>query len=171
MPYAPIPEIFGEADWYEPSIVGISSNSPILPADEYALVEAYCTDENCDCRRVFLNIVARKRQEVVAVVAYGWESEFYYRKWFGGKDNDIDRYAIKEMMGPVLNLASPQSELAPALLELVRDLIRRDPTFIVRLKRHYRIFKENVDPKHFRKPDTATRVEVAKSKSKKRKRH
>ncbi len=48
------------------------------------------------------------------------------------------------------NSASHQSELAPALLEKVRDVLLTDPEYIARLKQHYRMFKEKVDPQHFR---------------------
>jgi hypothetical protein len=53
------------------------------------------------------------------------------------------------MQGPILNPGSPQSELAPALLEKVREVLLPDPAYIAHLKRHYRMFKEKVDPKHF----------------------
>jgi hypothetical protein len=43
-----------------------------------------------------------------------------------------------------LNLASPQSELAPALLALVRTLLQ-DDVYAAPLKRHYRLFKQAVD--------------------------
>jgi hypothetical protein len=170
MSYVPFPALFGEKGWYEMSIVGVGRH-PILPPDNYALVEAYCTDKNCDCRRVFINVLAQKRKEPLAVIAYGWESEAYYRKWYGGKDDDLARMVVDEMMGPILNSASPQSKLAPALLELVRDLISKDPAYVARLKRHYQMFKEKVDPKHFRLSGAANRIHAAKPKSKKRKRH
>jgi hypothetical protein len=28
-----------------------------IPAGSYGLVEAYCTDPSCDCRRVMLNVI------------------------------------------------------------------------------------------------------------------
>lgn len=31
-----------------------------LPADEYARLEAYCDEEDCDCRRVFLHVISKK---------------------------------------------------------------------------------------------------------------
>ena len=33
---------------------------PGLPDDEYALLEAFCPDPECDCRRVMLNIRRKK---------------------------------------------------------------------------------------------------------------
>jgi hypothetical protein len=78
---------------------------------------------------------------------------------------------ISEMMGLGLNSASPQSEIAPALLAPIRDVLLDDPAYIERLKRHYQIFKEKVDPKHFRKTETAIHGVAVKPKSKKRKRN
>jgi hypothetical protein len=145
MPYEPFYERFGDLAWKETRSITIF-NHPKLPADDYGLIEAYCNDENCDCRRVFFNVVSQKRKEIVAVIAYGWESKEFYAKWFRRNDPKI----IRQMRGPILNPGSPQSELAPALLKMVRDMVLKDPEYIARLKRHYQLFKEKVDPKHFR---------------------
>ena len=122
----------------------IANNSYGLPADEYGLLEAYCDDENCDCRRVFFNIASRKQEEIIAVVTYGWESESFYRKWFGHGDPATVKMAVKEMTGLGLNSASQQSKFAPAALELVR-VILQDKNYVARIKRHYKMFKELVD--------------------------
>jgi hypothetical protein len=34
-------------------------DNPPVPADEYGLVEHYCSDPKCDCRRVMLSVFAR----------------------------------------------------------------------------------------------------------------
>jgi hypothetical protein len=171
MPYELFQELFPETALTETRAVTIPKGDSLLPADEYGLLEAYCDDEDCDCRRVFFNVVSRKRNDVVAVVAFGWESEAFYTKWWGGEPtNEMERLAIQEMRGLVLNSASPQSELAPAILKLVAWLLT-DAAYVARIKRHYRMFKEKVDPKHFRKSGAAKRVEIAKSKSKRQKRN
>jgi hypothetical protein len=36
-----------------------SSPRPDLPADEYVYLEFYCEDRECDCRRVFLQVISR----------------------------------------------------------------------------------------------------------------
>jgi hypothetical protein len=90
---------------------------------------------------VFFNVISRKRSEFVAV-AYGWEDSGFYARWYRQKDSSI----IHELQGPILNFDSEQSELAPALLKLVRDILLKDPAYVDRLKRHYWIFKETVDP-------------------------
>ena len=78
---------------------------------------------------------------------------------------------IREFQGPILNDGSPQSKYAPAFLKLVKEVVLSDPAYIERLKWHYQTFKENVDPKHFRKPDTAMPADTAKPKPRKRRRH
>lgn len=171
MPYEPFYERFRELALSETrSFTVDDGNYPGLPADEYALLEAYCNDKNCDCRRVFFNVASRKQQRIVAVITYGWESETFYRKWYGGKDDTLARMVVSEMMGLGLNSESQQSEIAPVLLAPIRDLLLDDPAYVERLKRHYQIFKEKVDPKHFRKPDMVKRVGAVKPK-KKRKRN
>ncbi len=48
-------------------------NDPDLPPDRYALIELYCDESGCDCRRVMFNVLAEERKELVAVIAYGWK--------------------------------------------------------------------------------------------------
>lgn len=171
MSYKLFQELFPETALTETRVVTIPEGNSLLPADEYGLLEAYCDDEDCDCRRVFFNVVSRKRNDLVAVAAYGWGSEAFYTKWWGGEpDNEMERLAIQEMRGLVLNSASPQSELAPAILKLAAWLLE-DPAYEARIKRHYQMFKEKVDPKHFRKSDAAKRAVVEEPKSKRRRRN
>ncbi len=144
MPYEPFYEQFGDLAYQETRSITTHKNPP-LPDDDYGFLEAYCNDENCDCQRVMFNVASRKRHEIVAVIAYGWETKEFYAKWFRGDDPDI----IREMQGPILNSASKQSELGHGLLKLVRGTLLKDPAYIERLKRHYRMFKEKVDPEHF----------------------
>lgn len=169
MPYEPFYEQFQELALSETRSFTIADNHPSLPADEYALLEAYCNDKKCDCQRVFFNVVSRKHQAIMAVVTYGWESESFYRRWYGGKDDDLARMVVDEMMGLGLNSASPQSHIARALLIPIREILQ-DPDYVARLKRHYQIFKEKVDPKHFRKTEAAKRVVAEKPKSKHKRR-
>jgi len=52
---------------------------------------------------------------------------------------------IKELKGPILNLLSPQFELAPALLMKVKEFVLRDPLYIESLKQHYQMFRKTVE--------------------------
>lgn len=139
MPYEPFYERFPEVAEKETRTITILDDSE-LPAGEYQLIEAYCNEPDCDCRRVFFNVYSWQRREVVAVIAYGWESREYYAKWFG---EDVP-WIMRDLQGPVLNSASRQSELAPALLRMV-ELALQDRQYVARLKRHYRMFKATVD--------------------------
>ena len=112
----------------------------ILPADEYALLESYCERSGCDCRRVMLSVVARRQQQWLAVISYGWEDKSFYQSWSG----DDDPVSLREMQGPALNRMSRQSPLAPALLQLVTEVALGDEEYVARLVRHYRLFKKSL---------------------------
>ncbi|MCD6455254.1 MAG: hypothetical protein J7K81_00435 [Methanophagales archaeon] len=58
----------------------------------------------------FQKETSERRNEFVAVIAYGWEKPKFYAEWFGDNNGPL---IIKELKGPVSNAASPQSELAP----------------------------------------------------------
>jgi hypothetical protein len=58
---------------------------------------------------------------------------------------DDEPAVIDDLQGPVLNLASPQSKQAPAILELIRTVVLQDEAYIERVKRHYALFRERVD--------------------------
>ncbi len=137
--YAPLYELLPELARRETRSVTIENN-PSLPDGEYGLLEAYCNEPGCDCRRVMFNIFTPDSHKALAVVAYGWESKAFYANWFGRNDPDI----IQQMQGPILNPDSPQSALAPALVQLV-DYVLQDEAYVVRLKRHYRLFKQKVN--------------------------
>ena len=155
MPYEPFYERFPEVAEKETRTITIFDH-PELPAGEYGLIEAYCNEPDCDCRRVFFNVYSWQRREVVAVIAYGWESREYYAKWLRRDVPGI----MRELQGPALNRASQQSDLAPALLAQVK-LVLQDRRYVARLKRHYRMFKATVDgtgPEPVREGSTDSKV-------------
>lgn len=100
---------------------------PGLPDDEYALLEAYCLDPKCDCRRVMLNVTSRR------------ETEMGKMRYLASIGYAFDRDA--EFPGPELDPLNPQSQHAGALLELVEQILA-DPAYVARLERHYRLAKE-----------------------------
>ena len=126
-----------------------------LPPGGYAFCEMFCNERGCDCRRVFFYVMASFREGPEAVIAWGWEPAEFYAKWVG----DDDPAMITELQGPILNLTSPQTELAPALLDFTRDALLQDEAYVERVKRHYRHFRARIDAKS-----------VAKRQSRKRKR-
>jgi len=114
-----------------------------LPPGEYAFCEMFCNDRGCDCRRVFFYVFASFREGPEAVIAWGWDSPEFYANWLSEGDPQM----VAELMGPVLNVGSPQSELAGALLDIVRDVLLQDEAYVERIKRHYRDFRAKIDGK------------------------
>jgi hypothetical protein len=161
LPYAPFDEKFPAVARKETrSFQPISDH--LLGTDEFGLLEMYCDEPGCDCRRVMFSVVSRQQQKVVAYIAYGWESAQFYMDWFGSHDPDT----IREMQGPALNTMSPQSNIAPALLPHIEGILQ-DVDYIDRLKRHYAMFRELVDKETAVQP-SSRRQRLKKPKRKKR---
>jgi hypothetical protein len=140
MPFVPFHDMFPELAERETRTLTIFEGHA-LPAGEYGLIEMYCDEPGCDCRRVFFSVLSVEATEIVAYIAYGWESEPFYARWLGFHDPDM----IKELKGPVLNLGSPQSKLAPAVLQIMKEVVLRDERYVERLKTHYAMFREVID--------------------------
>jgi hypothetical protein len=123
------------------TITILDDSSLSLPAGDYSLLEMFCNERKCDCRRVFFYVVSSLTDDVVAVIAWGWESKKFYAKWMRDDDPEV----IKELQGPMLNIGSPQSSLAPAILDLVNDIILNDRAYVERIKTHYLIYRSKVE--------------------------
>ena len=54
-----------------------------LPHGTYALLELYCTDLDCDCRNVYINVVNQAFDKHLATISYGWENLSFYKEWMG----------------------------------------------------------------------------------------
>jgi len=108
-----------------------------LPADEYALLELYCDEAGCDCRRVVIQVIAHSTGDVLAIINYGWESQEFYQRKLG-----LEEYA-REVIVAALDPLNPQSRHAPILLALFREVVK-DHEYKGRLARHYRMFKATV---------------------------
>ena len=142
MPYVPFYEYFPEiAERETRSITVPKRSSSGLPAGEYGFVEMFCNERKCDCRRVFFYVVSRSTEGPLAVIAYGWESPEFYARWMSDDSPEV----IDELKGPSLNMASPQSDFAPALLDMVKDVLLQDESYVERIKKHYRMFRDRID--------------------------
>ncbi len=116
--------------------------APALPADEYLYVESYCEELGCDCRRVSLQVIRRSQPDkVLASIVYGWDKESFYRKRAAG-DEDAYETAMRTVRGE-LDPLEEQSEFAEELLELFQRFVLDEP-YRLRLRRHYRLFKEEL---------------------------
>ena len=155
MTYQSFQDLFPEmAEEETRTITILSEDSDTgLPAGRYSFLEMFCNEPKCDCRRVFFYVVSSSRIGPEAVIAWGWEKPEFYAKWL----RDDDPQMITALKGPVLNLGSPETELAPALLELVRDVLLKDEVYIERVKQHYRCFRARIDGKSIPGPRSRKR--------------
>jgi hypothetical protein len=142
MPFVPFRDHFRDLAERETRTVTVFEGTDRgLPAGDYAFIELFCDEPGCDCRRVFLWVHSSIRQRPEAVIAYGWESREFYAAWM----RDDDAEVLATLQGPVLNAFSPQSELAPAILELAKDVLLNDAHYVTRVKRHYQMFRERIE--------------------------
>ena len=58
--------------------VSLLQNTFGLPKGAYFLIESYCVDEDCDCRKVMINVVAEDKNIILGTIGFGWESPKYY---------------------------------------------------------------------------------------------
>jgi len=113
-----------------------------LPDGEYGLLELYCDDICCDCRRVIINIITPKSgPKIWATINYGWESIDFYERWMGS-----DKYA-EECKGPYLDPLNTQTEYSPILFDYVKFMLE-DEEYVERLKEHYKLFKQAIEKKN-----------------------
>ena len=107
-----------------------------LPADEYIYLEFSCEDLECDCRRVFLQVIAKGQPgKVFASISYGWEKESFYRKrmpW----DPDEAKGTVQGELDPL----NEQSEFSEVFLDLFQRVVLDEP-YRLRLRRHYQLFR------------------------------
>ena len=87
MPFQPFHELFPERAAEETrsiTLEGVERSDSPLPEGQYGFLEMFCNERGCDCRRVMFYVVSDydERKHVKAVIAWGWESRHFYKKWF-----------------------------------------------------------------------------------------
>ncbi|MBU0569686.1 hypothetical protein KKB40_02795, partial [Patescibacteria group bacterium] len=114
----------------------------------YFCIENYCTEKNCDCRKVMINIIYEKDPDItLATISYGWESLKYYKKWAYGS-----KFLAKQVHGLHVELAGHQSNFTQFFIDKLRDITERSDKFANTFKNHYELFKnkaESIDDKDF----------------------
>ena len=119
-----------------------------LPGDHYTLMELYCNEKGCDCRRVTIAVFAERNRDFVAHINLGFDSD-------------------DAMAGPFLDPLNPQERYAGELLYFFTDMINEDPAYLARLQRHYVLFKERLEGRRyagppFERPGVVNRIAAAK---------
>jgi len=135
----PLHSLLPELAQREVRCLHLVDNGPGPPPDEYCYLESYCEDLTCDCRRVFLAVISRGQPgKIFASINYGWEKESFYRKRMP-YDPDAARNLVRGELDPI----NAQSEFAGFLLEGFRKIVLDEP-YRLRLRRHHRLFREEV---------------------------
>ena len=113
-----------------------------LPPGEYEMVEWYCDDPGCDCRRAFLQVVPRGQPgPIFASINFGWETRAFYKAKM-----PYDPDAPKEITAGSLDPINPQSPLAPAILDIFHQVVA-EGELAGHLKRHCEMFKTTLPTK------------------------
>jgi hypothetical protein len=143
VPFVPFHDYFPALAEQETRSISIldEANPWNLPPDDYGFMELFCDEPGCDCRRVFLLVLSPHDPQPKAVIAYGWEKLRFYKRWLRG----LGPEEARDLKGPLLNSGSPQSKIAPSLLRLADDMLLRDPAYMERTRRHYRMMRNVVD--------------------------
>ena len=112
-----------------------------IPTGTYVLMEMFCDEPGCDCRRVFFSVHSTERKCMDAVIAWGWEDVEFYSQWMTHGNREDAEY----LKGPSLNVGSPAAEHAPVILGLVQEMLLADQAFAQRIQQHYDLFRRKVD--------------------------
>jgi len=155
MPYTPFYRLFPKLGMQETRSISILSDNDPLPRGDYGLMEMYCDEINCDCRRVIFMIISSQTKQPVAYIGYGWENKDFYARLlkhdrYGNKGvnyaklDDEEKRDVDELKGPCLNSMSPQSKYAKDILNLIARTVLNDEMYMERLKGHYKLFKRKL---------------------------
>jgi len=124
-----------------------------VPRGNYAFLELYCEEEDCDCRRVMLTVIEESTPgKIWATISFGWDPP----EWFTDETEDLGATASGAFLDPL----GPQSEHATEFLDLFEQMITQDPAYLERLKRHYAMFKaaQPTRKRSWETPDPARRA-------------
>lgn len=127
----------------------------VVPRGNYAFLELYCEEEDCDCRRVMLTVIDESTPgKIWATISFGWDPP----EWLTD-ETDLEGLGATAS-GAFLDPLCPQSEYAAEFLDLFEWMITQDPAYVERLKRHYAMFKGAQSPRtrSWQAPHSATRA-------------
>lgn len=116
----PFIELFPEQGQNECKVAHVSKHNE-LPPGQYAFLELYCTDLQCNCRRVMINVIREPSHKHIATINYGFDR--------GDK-----------IPGPFLDPINTQSKYSRTLLDMFKWILQ-DQFYRARLEKHYLQFK------------------------------
>ncbi len=125
-------------------------NNPEIPDGQYAFVDSYCADKDCDCRYAYFGVFQIDpgyASIYAATISYGWENLDFYLSW----SQYLPSGMAAEMKGARLERSQPQSRYAERFLEFFESKFLVDPAYVDRIKRHYALFKAHLGGKAIRR--------------------
>src|SRR5947199_6626200 len=114
-------------DWICPDIARAETQvctvpPPGLPGvrpGAYVLREFYCTEPDCDCRRLLVQFLPlRGPGKIAASINFGWENAGFYEEWSG------DAEMSQEMARATLEPLAEQGPYARRFLQLFEQAIK-----------------------------------------------
>ena len=127
MRMTPLASMFPDVAAKETRVLRVAAKHPVLPAGDYAFVEAYCGTPRCSCGTVGLRVMAETGARFVASIVYR----------LGPLDDDDERC--------YLDLDSGRDKVAEVLLALFETVLLRDPVFVERIERHHAMVRAVLD--------------------------
>jgi hypothetical protein len=136
--FAPFFELFPESAEIKMRKISLLNDAFGLSKGTYVLVENYCIDKKCDCRKVMINVVQiDNKSKILGTIGFGWEDEKYYSEWIGNKKNG------QLMVGAYLEPGGIQTNNSKHCLDLVKNSLQ-DSHYVDLIKERYRTFKEKL---------------------------
>lgn len=144
MPLEPFDVLYPEVAKVETRVCETPDFAEIGLSTLHFLREFYCTEQDCDCRRVLVQFLPRDGpSHVAASINFGWEKAGYYRKW--SRDPDLWR----QMAGATLEPFGEQGPKSKLFLKVFNQIIE-DRTLVAAFRRHYSMVKAGLDPELLR---------------------
>jgi hypothetical protein len=144
MSFIPAGEFMGQAHGVR--TVTLAKN-PYLPDGEYAFLEMYCNEPDCDCRKAMIQVIHNGKP--ASIINFGWESDDYYRQWMG---SSYDDESFPSMHGASIDITSQNLLNEDAILALFNELM--NDVWLEKIKNNYEAVKAAVS----RKPVTKAKI-------------
>ena len=109
---------------------------------EYGMVQMYCSDIHCDCRRVLIGFYRDNIRH--GLIGYGWEDFAFYKKRMGSGNL---RSQIIEFMGPALHDMIMDKPYSDKFVKLTIEILK-DEKYVKRLIANYKLFKNIIEQKN-----------------------
>lgn len=101
--------------------------------EPFQLIEFYCADPKCDCNRVIISAMDRRAPELGTILSVGYA--------FDRADRDA---------GPYIDPLNPVTKDGRTLYPAIADMLENDSEYVARLKRHYKMVKNEIKSKKTR---------------------